>query len=67
MTMMPLTTPRHNAHLKVGEKVICTGDIQFLDGTVHWRGNLFTIQPDDQAYFSLFTGTGAECKYLKID
>lgn len=63
---------KHNAHLKVGERVICTRDVKFCDGTSHKRGNTYTVEPDTQAYFSLFTETthtksDESLNYLRIE
>jgi hypothetical protein len=47
--------PNHNAHLKVGERVVCTKDISFCNGSKHETGQILTVEPETQAYFSLFT------------
>lgn len=47
----------NNAHLKVGEKVICVKDVSFSDGTSHKQGQVLTVEPPTQAYFSLFTSS----------
>lgn len=59
---------KNNAHLKVGEKVICTKDVTFVDGTTHKRGQVFTVEPPTQAYFSLFTSSISRdwAYYLKL-
>lgn len=58
----------NNAYLKVGEKVICTQDVTFSDGTSHKRGEVFTVEPNTQAYFSLFTSNASKpwAYYLKL-
>lgn len=60
--------PKNNAHLKVGEQVICTQDVTFSDGTAHKRGEVFTVEPKTQAYFSLFTSNTSKpwAYYLKL-
>jgi len=57
---------KNNAHLKVGDQVICTETVIFLYGEKHVKGEKYTVEPDTQAYFSLFTGTANPCKYLKL-
>lgn len=57
----------NNAHLKVGEKVICTKDVDFIDGLEHRRGQVVTVEPETQAYYSLFTGNTEDSRYLKIE
>jgi hypothetical protein len=58
----------NNAHLKIGEKVICTKDVNFADGASHKRGEVYTVEPSTQAYFSLFTSdvSGLWADYLKL-
>lgn len=62
--------PNNNAHLKVGEKVICIQDVIFSNGVKHSVGEVLTVEPDTQAYFSLFTryrnGTTDFTYYIKI-
>lgn len=55
-----------NARLKIGNKVICTDSVYFTNGKKHMRGQVYTVTPDTQAYFSLFTGDAPQCNYLKI-
>lgn len=62
---------KNNAHLKVGEKVICVADMSFSDGSVHKRGETYTVEPETSAYFSLFTQRkdavqDLSLKYLKL-
>jgi hypothetical protein len=57
----------NNAHLKVGERVICSKTIHFQDGSTHYRGKIYTVEPDTQAYFSLFTGTSEQCNYFQVE
>jgi hypothetical protein len=68
--MKPNTLPfviSNNAHLKIGERVVCSKTINFIDGTTHYRGKTYMVEPDTQAYFSLFTGTSEQCNYFRID
>jgi hypothetical protein len=58
---------KNNAHLKVGEKVICIKNVYFPDNTSHQKGEMFVVEPKTQAYFSLFTGIDDFCNYLKIN
>lgn len=60
--------PNNNQHLKVGEKVICVKDVSFSDGTTHKQGQVLTVEPPTQAYFSLFTSSVSRdwAYYLKL-
>ena len=60
--------PNNNAHLKVGDQVVCTKDVDFSDGTSHKRGMVYNVEPASQAYFSLFTSDVSRpwACYLKI-
>lgn len=62
--------PLNNAHLKVGEKLICVQDVEFSNGEKHFLGQTFIVEPETQAYFSLFTrykgGATIYTYYIKI-
>lgn len=45
----------NNAHLKIGDKVQCLRHIIFLDYSKHAAGDIITVEPETQAYLSLFT------------
>ena len=61
--------PRNNAQLKVGDEVICTSPVTFIDSHTHNRGDTFIVSPETQAYFSLFTSNTSKpwANYLQIN
>lgn len=60
-------SPANNAHLRVGERVICAETTEFCNGEKHYKGKIYTVEPDTSAYFSLFTGIHRGCRYFRID
>lgn len=41
--------PTNNAHLKIGEVVICIQDVSFSDNTQHKKDTKYTVEPSTQA------------------
>lgn len=70
---------RNNAHLKIGDEVMCLENVSFSNGEKHEAGKVYVVEPDTQVYFFLFTEAGlsryaqqqaaqqkSSFKYLKI-